>query len=90
MLDAVFFVLKSFLRIARQWAGVDTKFAILSLKPRSHVGTLIYRGRVRLGLCVVKLYYGSSTVFVTLALLSLAITSIVNKLVRPNHIPYLL
>ena len=37
----VFFVLKSLLGIARQWS-LD-KFAILTLKPRSHVRILIYR-----------------------------------------------
>ena len=37
----VFFVLKSLLGIARQWSR--EKFAILSLKPRSHVRILIYR-----------------------------------------------
>ena len=36
-----FFVLKSFLGIARQWSL--EKFAILTLKPRSHVRILIYR-----------------------------------------------
>ena len=36
-----FFVLKSFLGIARQWSR--QKFAILSLKPRSQVTILIYR-----------------------------------------------
>ena len=35
----VFFVLKSLLRISRQWSR--EKFAILSLKPRSHVRILI-------------------------------------------------
>ena len=37
----VFFVLKSLLGIARQWSVKN--FAILSLKPRSHVRILIYR-----------------------------------------------
>ena len=37
----VFFVLKSLLRIARQWSR--EKIAILSLKPCSHVRILIYR-----------------------------------------------
>ena len=37
----VFFVLKSLLGIARQWSR--EKFAILSLKPRSHVRILKYR-----------------------------------------------
>ena len=37
----VFFVLKSLLGITRQWSV--EKFAILTLKPRSHVGILIYR-----------------------------------------------
>ena len=37
----VFFVLKSLLGIARQWSR--EKFAILTLKPRSHVRVLIYR-----------------------------------------------
>ena len=35
----VFFVLKSPLRIAKQWSGGH--FAILTLKPRSHVRILI-------------------------------------------------
>ena len=37
----VFFALKSVLEIARQWSR--EKFAILTLKPRSHVRILIYR-----------------------------------------------
>ena len=37
----VFFVLKSLLGIARQWSRET--FAILSLKPRSHVRISIYR-----------------------------------------------
>ena len=37
----VFFVRKSLLGIARQWSR--EKFAILTLKPRSHVRILIYR-----------------------------------------------
>ena len=37
----VFFVLKSLLGIASQWSR--EKFAILTLKPRSHVRVLIYR-----------------------------------------------
>ena len=37
----VFFVLKSLLGIARQWSR--EKFAILILKPRSHVRIVIYR-----------------------------------------------
>ena len=37
----VFFVVKSLLGIARQWNR--EKFAILTLKPRSHVRNLIYR-----------------------------------------------
>ena len=37
----VFFVFKSLLGIARQWSR--EKFAILTLKPRSHVRILIYR-----------------------------------------------
>ena len=37
----VFFVLKSLLGIARQW--ILEKFAILTLKPRSHVRILMYR-----------------------------------------------
>ena len=37
----VFFVLKSLLGLARQWSL--EKFAILTLKPRSHVRILIYR-----------------------------------------------
>ena len=37
----VFFVLKSLLGIARQWSR--EKFAILTLKPWSHVRILIYR-----------------------------------------------
>ena len=37
----VFFVLDFVLRIARQWSR--EKFAMLSLKPRSHVSFLIYR-----------------------------------------------
>ena len=37
----VFFVLKSLLRIVRQWSR--EKIAILSLKPCSHVRILIYR-----------------------------------------------
>ena len=37
----VFFVLKSLLGIARQWSG--EKFAILTLKPRSHFRIKIYR-----------------------------------------------
>ena len=37
----VFFVLKSLLGIARQWSL--EKFAILTLKPRSHVRILTYR-----------------------------------------------
>ena len=37
----VFFVLKSLLRIARQW--ICEKFAILSLKPRSRVRILVYQ-----------------------------------------------
>ena len=37
----VFFVLKSILGIVRQWSR--EKFAILTLKPRSHVRSLIYR-----------------------------------------------
>ena len=36
----VFFVLKSLLGIARQWSE---RFAILTLKPRSHARILIYR-----------------------------------------------
>ena len=36
----VFFELKSFLRIVRQWSR--KKFAILTLKPRSHVKILMY------------------------------------------------
>ena len=36
----VFFALKSLQGNARQWSG---KFAILTLKPRSHVRTLIYQ-----------------------------------------------
>ena len=36
-----FFVLKSLLAIATQWSS--EKFAILTLKPRSHVKILIYR-----------------------------------------------
>ena len=41
MFSLVFFVLKSLLGIARQWSL--EKFAILTLQPRSHVRTLIYR-----------------------------------------------
>ena len=41
MLGLVFFVLKCLLRIVRQWSR--EKFAILTLKPRSHVRILIYR-----------------------------------------------
>ena len=37
----VFFVLKSLLGVARQWSR--EQFAILTLKPRSHVRILIYR-----------------------------------------------
>ena len=37
----VFVVLKSLLGIARQWSL--EKFAILTLKPRSHVRILLYR-----------------------------------------------
>ena len=37
----VFFVLKSLLGLARQWSL--EKFAILTLKPRSHVRILTYR-----------------------------------------------
>ena len=37
----LFFVLKSLLGIASQWSR--EKFAILTLKPRSHVRVLIYR-----------------------------------------------
>ena len=37
----VFFVLKSLLGIARQWSR--EKFAILTLKPRSHDRILIYQ-----------------------------------------------
>ena len=37
----VFFVLKSLLGIAKQWS--HEKFAILALKPRSHVRILVYR-----------------------------------------------
>ena len=37
----VFFVLESLLGIARQWSR--EKFAILSLKPRSHVKRYIYQ-----------------------------------------------
>ena len=37
----VFFVLKSLLEIARQRSR--NKFAILTLKPRSHVRLLVYR-----------------------------------------------
>ena len=37
----VFFVLKSPLGIARQWSR--EKFAISTLKPRSHVSVLIYK-----------------------------------------------
>ena len=40
-LGLVFFVLKSFLGIARQWS--HEKFAILSLKPQNHIGILMYR-----------------------------------------------
>ena len=36
----VFFVFKSLLKIARQWSREN--FAILTLKPRSHVRILIY------------------------------------------------
>ena len=39
----VFFVLKSLLGIARQWTR--ERFAVLTLKPRSHVRILIYRTR---------------------------------------------
>ena len=39
--ESVFFVLKSPLENARQWGR--EKFAILYLKPRSHVRILIYR-----------------------------------------------
>ena len=39
--DLAFFVLKSLLGIARQWSRY--KFAILTLKPRSHVRILIHR-----------------------------------------------
>ena len=39
----VFFVLKFLLGIARQWSL--EKFAILTLKPQSHVRILIYRTR---------------------------------------------
>ena len=37
----VFFVLKTLLEIARQWSC--EKFAILTLKPQSHVSILIYQ-----------------------------------------------
>ena len=37
----VFFVLKSLMGIARQWSCEI--FAILTLKPRSHVRILLYR-----------------------------------------------
>ena len=37
----VFFALKSLLEIVRQWS--PEKFAILTLKPRSHVRILLYR-----------------------------------------------
>ena len=40
LLGLTFFVLKSLLKIARQWRR--EKFAILTLKPRSHVRILIY------------------------------------------------
>ena len=39
----VFFVLKSLLGMARRWN--HEKFAVLTLKPRSHVRILIYRKR---------------------------------------------
>ena len=41
VLGVVFFVLKSLQGIAKQWSR--KKFAILTLKPRSHVRILIYR-----------------------------------------------
>ena len=41
MFGSVFFVLKSVLAIARQRS--QEKFAILTLKPRSHVKIVIYR-----------------------------------------------
>ena len=40
IIGLVFFVLKSLLGISRQWSR--EKFAILSLKPLSHVKILIY------------------------------------------------
>ena len=42
----VFFVLKSLLGIARQWSR--EKFAIVSLKPRSHVRILLHHSPVPL------------------------------------------
>ena len=39
----VFFVLKSLLGMVRQWS--QEKFAVLTLKRRSHVRILIYRKR---------------------------------------------
>ena len=41
IIGLVFFALKSLLRISRHWSR--DKFAILSLKPLSHVKILIYR-----------------------------------------------
>ena len=41
IIGLVFFVLKSLLGVLRQWSR--EKFAILSLKPLSHVKILIYR-----------------------------------------------
>ena len=41
ILGLVFFVLRSLLGIAREWSR--KKIAILTLKPRTHLKTLIYR-----------------------------------------------
>jgi len=46
--DLVFFVFKSLLRIARQWSHV--KFAILTLKPRSHVRIILFLIYIECGL----------------------------------------
>ena len=59
IIGLVFFVLNSFLGIARQWSR--EKFAILTLKPRSHVRILIHRTfgndrfKTRCSACIQKL-----------------------------------
>ena len=89
----VFFVLKSLLGIARQWSE---RFAILTLKPRSHARILIYRTWAIANLetvhgtdsgCV-ELQYG--IVLKTRSVLLLAFTNLLWKLAQhssPKTIP---